>query len=240
MGGFAGAYLRPQHYERCITDTTTGILDGETKFVLIKNALSATGVQSAFRQLRRLKFGDVRNSNRTMLHRSHGGEMVMGYLRWPVPRVTRPTIRFPRAYLSTILPLCLTLQQLMTQYWPTAAESQALSALDNGDRLIGSELRTFTDVLATPIFSSVTINNTVIFPSHVDGRNLRGPACITAFGNWSGGALCLPRLRVAFPLQPGDVLIADTTNEQHGKVGPLSTDLRCGISPKHGYTGYDN
>jgi hypothetical protein len=147
--------------------------------------------------------------------------MVIGYLPWPKPRLTRPTVRFPRAYVSTIVPLCLTLQQLMTRHWASAAESQALAALDNGNWLIGSELRTFTDVIPTPIFSSVTVNNGVIFPSHVDSRNLSGPACITAFGDWRGGALCFPRLRVAFPLQPGDVLIADTTSEQHGNVGPM-------------------
>jgi hypothetical protein len=29
-------------------------------------------------------------------------------------------------------------------------------------------------------------------------------------------------LRVAFPLSPGDLLIADNNNEQHGNIGPLA------------------
>jgi hypothetical protein len=32
----------------------------------------------------------------------------------------------------------------------------------------------------------------------------------------------LPRLRVAFRLRPGDILIADTNREQHGNVGPIA------------------
>jgi len=46
-------------------------------------------------------------------------------------------------------------------------------------------------------------------------------ACLAAFGEFSGGYLCLPRLRAAFRLQPGDILIADNNHEQHGNIGPL-------------------
>jgi len=221
-GGFAYRYLTHQDYSCRVTENTAGILGSEVKFVLLRSVLSPSGVESAWRILRRLKFGNVRKSHRTFLRRSCGGEMVMGYLSSPVLRVTKPTLTFPRAYVGTVLPLCLTLQQRMTQYWAVAAERQQRVAMENGPWLIGSELRAFTDAVPVPLFSSVTINNTVICPAHVDSKNLSGPSCLTAFGEWMGGALCFPRLRVAFPLQPGDVLIADTVNEQHGNIGPLA------------------
>ena len=74
---------------------------------------------------------------------------------------------------------------------------------------------------AFPIYSALQINKSTLFQSHADAKNEGGLACLTAFGKWAGGEFCLPRLRVAFPLQPGSVLIADNNNEQHGNIGPL-------------------
>jgi hypothetical protein len=221
QGGFQGTYLRSEDYSCRVTESTTGFVDKELKFVFLRNVLSPSGVQTAGKILRRLRFGNVRQSNRTFLRRSYGGEMVIGYLPSPVPRITRPTIRFPRAYIGAILPLCLTMQQLLTEHWPRAAEEQLRLASENGRWLIGSELRMFTPAIPISLYSSVTINDTVLFPSHVDSKNLSGPSCLTAFGSWTGGSLCFPRLRVAFAIQPGDVLIADTVTEQHGNIGPL-------------------
>jgi hypothetical protein len=78
--------------------------------------------------------------------------------------------------------------------------------------------------LSQPIFSTLTINRSAIFRSHADAKNESGLACLTALGSFAGGDLCLPRLRVAFRLRPGDVLIADTNREQHGNIGPLVGD----------------
>ena len=75
--------------------------------------------------------------------------------------------------------------------------------------------------MAPEIFSTVTINKNVLCRSHADGNNESRLSCLMAFGEFQGGYLCFPRLRVAFDVQPGDVLIADTNHEQHGNIGPL-------------------
>jgi hypothetical protein len=222
-GGFAGRYLTRGDYDLRITEDTVGTVGNERKFLYLRNALLPCGVQTATRVLPRLKFYNVRNSHRAFLRKSVGGELVIGYLPYPVPRITRPTLQFPRAYTTVILPLCFGLQQLMARYWPDAWEGNGAAAARNGPFLIGSELCTFVaGAVAVPPFSSATLNNGVWCPSHVDGHNSVGPACLTAFGQWTGTELCFPRLRVVFPLQPGDVLMADTVNEQHGNVGLLS------------------
>jgi hypothetical protein len=43
---------------------------------------------------------------------------------------------------------------------------------------------------------------------------------LNAEGIRGRGYLCLPRLRVAFDILPGDLLIADTNHEQHGSISP--------------------
>lgn len=73
------------------------------------------------------------------------------------------------------------------------------------------------------MFSTVTVNRTALFRAHEDGSNLPGGlACLAAFGDFAGGDLCFPRFGVSCPIEPGDLLIADTNGEQHGNIGPLS------------------
>jgi hypothetical protein len=73
------------------------------------------------------------------------------------------------------------------------------------------------------MFSTVTVNRTALFRSHEDGSNLPGGlACLAAFGDFAGGDLCFPRFGVSCPIEPGDLLICDSSQEQHGNIGPLS------------------
>jgi hypothetical protein len=73
------------------------------------------------------------------------------------------------------------------------------------------------------MFSSLTVNRTALFRSHEDGKNfLGGLACLAAFGDFAGGDLCFPRFGVSCPIEPGDLLICDSAQEQHGNIGPLS------------------
>ena len=214
-GGFRGLYLRPQHYDRCLRDSAVGVLEGEKKFVFLKNVLAPEGVALASRTLARLKYGRGRRLQQT-LRSTWGEDMVMGYLPRPA-RMTEPTRRYSRAYFTVGVPLCWVFQQLLTEYWP-----EAVSHVPEHDPMrIGVELRAFSAVGPPPHFSALTLNRNLICSSHKDGSNV-GPACLTVFGRWVGAALCFPRLRVAFDLKPGDVLIADTREEQHGNVGPLA------------------
>jgi hypothetical protein len=240
----AGTFLTRSHYDRIVTCSAVGIAEGEVKFVFLRNALSSEGVEQAWCTLRRLRFGNVRQSHRMVFRRSCGGELVMGWLpAGPQPRRTRPTQRFPLAYGGVIQPLCFGLSQLVAdcaEYLPAGyCQRQAALAAANGNWLAGAELsslsgergisiveadgayRPFTDAdIATSLFSSVTINDSVICPAHHDEKNSSGFSCLTTFGSWSGGLLCFPRLRVAVDVRPGDVLIADM-QEQHGNIAPL-------------------
>jgi len=75
------------------------------------------------------------------------------------------------------------------------------------------------------LFSTITINQTVLFRAHEDGNNLDGAlSCLAAFGHWSNGELFFPRFGVSCPMEPGDLLIADTNRELHGNLGPLGGD----------------
>jgi hypothetical protein len=75
------------------------------------------------------------------------------------------------------------------------------------------------------MFSTITVNQTALFRAHEDGNNLAGAlSCLAAFGNFSGGELCFPRFGVSCPMEPGDLLIADTNRELHGNLGPLFGD----------------
>jgi hypothetical protein len=239
---FGGKFLTQHDYDLYIDYNCRGKVNGETKFLFLRGALSREAVEQAWRMLRRLRFANVRNSHRLAFRRSHGGEIVMGYLPSPQSRRTRPTERFPLAYSGVIQELCFEFSDLIAscdEYLPGYWQQQAQLAARNGPYLIGAGLRTLVgdpgvgviqedgselpitaEMIQELLFSTVTINDSVICPSHTDGRNVSGFSCITAFGRWSGGALCFPRLRVAFAMQPGDVLIADM-QEQHGNVAPL-------------------
>ncbi|HEX6822283.1 MAG TPA: hypothetical protein VF123_09530 [Candidatus Sulfotelmatobacter sp.] len=239
---YAGKFLTRADYDYLIERNTIGKVEGETKFLFLRGALSSEAVEQGWRTLGRLRFANVRNSHRLAFRRCYGGEMVMGYLPSPQPRRTRPTERFPLAYSGVIHDLCFAFGDLIAscdEYLPGYWQQQVKRAAMNGPYLIGAGLRTlvgdpgirviredgseqpFTaEMISELLFSTVTINDSVICPCHTDGKNVSGFSCLAAFGRWAGGALCFPRLRVAFELRPGDVLIADM-QEQHGNVAPL-------------------
>jgi hypothetical protein len=122
------------------------------------------------------------------------------------------------------------LKDCLPAYW----QEQEARAERNGQRVIGPVWRERDNVRVVggdkltrentdyPLFSTATINKNLLFSAHADAKNESGLACLMAFGRFAGGNLCLPRLRVAFRLRPGDILIADTNREQHGNIGPIA------------------
>lgn len=69
-----------------------------------------------------------------------------------------------------------------------------------------------------------TAFSTIYFPNfptrfHVDTANLRGVmTCLAPMGNFTGGALIVPRYSLAIGYKPGDLLLLDA-QQRHGNAG---------------------
>lgn len=243
---FGERYLTRADYDSVVEQSAIGTLpDGEPKFVFLRNVLaSGDRCKSAFNVLRTLPFGDVRSSlRRRALQGSKGKELVLGWMddSRTGPRLAARTWSHPTVYWQLLWPLLSGMGTLYREYLPAQWEEQVAAARRNGERLIGVELQTLVDAkgvwriqddgkrrrpirkrdIPLPVFSTVTVNANAFFRSHADAKNESGLACLTTFGSFAGGELAFPRLRVAFNIQPGDLLIADTNREQHGNIAPL-------------------
>jgi hypothetical protein len=242
---FGGQYLSSAAYDTIVSRDTLGTLpNGELTFLFLRNVTAPPeALQQGYKSLRGLPFNRVQSSLRkTALRGSKGGELVLGWLddSRTGPRPAAHTWTHPTFYSFVLVPLLARFGELLQQYLPRTWATQVLIARHNGECLIGAELRSLVGVelfrvlghcrqepwiiadAPEPLFSTVTINKNAIFRSHTDDKNGVGMVCITTFGDFIGGALCFPRLRVAFDIQPGDVLIADTNHEQHGNVAPMA------------------
>jgi len=136
-----------------------------------------------------------------------------------------PSRRFP-AMDQTLFPFLLwEISRRFREHLPEEYREAVESAKGNGYRVINGPVSPDPDLaglaLENPIFSTITINHNVSFRSHEDGGNSALSTLVT-FGEFKGGYLCLPRLRVAFDVRPGDLLIANTAREQHGSILPRS------------------
>ena len=240
---FKGRYLSRDDFDYCPTESVWGKFeDGTTAFIYLLNALPPYQHETTEWGLAKLKFNDVKNSRRSGLKKSKGGELVLGHVNFPFPRMAAHTAKQWEAY-SHFMPLVQWLSATVQAWLPEYHAQQVSIAAEQMDYLPWLDwhgwdgphkpskkdvafwkkgLRDNPKARATfPIFSAFQINKSTLFRSHADAKNEGGLACLTAFGKWAGGEFCLPRLRVAFPLQPGSILIADKNNEQHGNIGPL-------------------
>lgn len=237
---FKGRYLSHEDYDLRPTKSLWGKFeDGRTAFIYLTEALPQYHSETSLWAVNNLRFNDVKNSRRAGLKKSKGGELVLGYVDFPFPRAASNTHKQWDTY-SDLIPLILWLGALVHAYLPDYHAQQLAIASEQFDYLPWMDylseqpqkrakekaqwknwIKEPHKAAAFPIFSALTINKSTLFRSHADAKNEGGLACLTAFGKWAGGEFCLPRLRVAFPLQPGSVLIADNNNEQHGNIGPL-------------------
>jgi len=155
------------------------------------------------------------------------------------PRRTAADDWYPGLAGFVFWPLLCQASEAMKKHAPAVWKDHVERASKNGKRLIGGGFWMYKpgmdgvriatpnggwrkirpSDITLPLFSTVTINRNTTCRSHTDARNAHGLSCLTTFGRFAGGILCFPRLRVAFDVQPGDLLIADTNREQHGNVG---------------------
>ena len=244
---FEGKYVSTADYGTSVEQDSIGILaNGEPKFVFLRNYFSSPQrLQDIYKSLRTLRFNSVQSSLRKRaLQGSKGGEVVLGWLddSRTGPRRAANTMLFP-AYGFVVVPMLAYFAEVLRNYLPNYCREQAAAAAGNGIRLVGGELKSLIEAKGVsiihangarrpfserdfpqPLYSTVAINRNAFFRSHADAKNQPGFSCITTFGDFTGGELCFPRLRVTLPLKPGDILIADTNREQHGNVGALDGD----------------
>ena len=209
---FAGLRLGDDHYDQLVTDNLLGVLpSGEIKFLFLRDVLLPDAPQQVWEHLRPLPFGQGQRMYSFQQQGSSGGGLVMGWL--PERRGSRVTLtkasRWNPVVYGFLLPqLAGAASYELKTYLPKIWHEQKARAKKNGHR-----------VIASGIYSTAQLNKNLRFPAHADARNERGSlAALMAFGPFGGGALVLPRLRVAFQLRPGDLLLADTNRELHGNL----------------------
>jgi hypothetical protein len=236
---FKGKYLDRSHYDLLVSENMMGVLPGgEPKFVFLRGVIKPKDVEEFWLQLKTIKFKQATHSRRPALRGGTGGEIALGWFNKPVPRRLAPTDEYVDQYIG-LLSLVAYFKGAIQKYLPEYWEQQVEVAKGNGhmrlwadlyepgpalDKMLETIHNDNPELRATlsPIFSTLTINKSAIFRSHADAKNEGGLACLAAFGRFIGGDLCLPRLRVAFNLKPGDILICDNNREQHGNIGPLT------------------
>ena len=231
--------LTTDDYDLLVEEDGVGVVDDETKFLFLRNVFPFA--EGFYRDLSQLEFSESK--------RGSGQDSLFGYFydaRNGPPRLTVASLRNPAFYegpLSALLAwTSLTVRRYTRRYWNGQCEAArrnrhcVVPQFPRAPRFnstrgeIDYQLwqHSYRDYLAefplAPVFSTVTINRSVPFLPHLDARNKGGLACLMAFGGFSGGDLCLPRLRVAFRLRPGDLLVADNNNEYHGNVGAIWGD----------------
>ncbi len=235
--GGSTAFLTTNDYDWLISENATGTVGGKMKFMFLKGAFDVSAAEMFYSSLRDLEYGKSK--------RAAGTDALFGVYYDPrngPPRFTNKTLEHRLFYDVMLVPLLLdwlsqTVRRKLPDYW----KEQRKIARKNGravayDRTqhnalltkiaqgVGYKLSPETCVESDPIFSTVTINRSAPFLPHLDSKNEGGLSCLMAFGKFRGGDLCLPRLRVAFRLRPGDLLIADTKHEYHGNVDKIRGD----------------
>jgi hypothetical protein len=236
---FKGRYLTRADYTQRPTGSVRGVLpDGSTAFIFLRGLFPKDEARTLYEEvLSKLKFSDARHSRRPGLKGGKGGEMLMGWVNFPFPRPAGPVKHQFELYLQ-LFKLMSVMKDAVKEHLPQYYEQQLkiiakqpemhpwldLFEQDAAFFKMVEDLWKQPDMRdqKIPLFSTLTINKSTLFRSHADAKNQGGLACLAAFGTFSGGDFCLPRLRVAFPLSPGDLLIADNNNEQHGNIGPLA------------------
>lgn len=252
--------LTAADYDELVKHDTLGTMpDGTVKFLYLRDVVPRRITAKLFRELNSLPYDAARNSRRAALRNDIGGVFVFGCVDYKPggPRWQAPTTDLPIAYLFTLVPLLNVMSNLMAEHLPAQWQAQVEAARQNGRMIVGTEwmnpdslafirpnlLSNRKSSLLPPQFSGIQVNRNVPCGLHRDRGNLSGLACLTAFGSWEGAELCFPRFAVAFPLRPGDVLMADTGAEMHGNVVPFMgtrisvTAFLQPLQPVHGSQG---
>jgi hypothetical protein len=216
---YHGQRLSDGDYHRLIESNELGVTeDGATKYLFLRDTFSEQLVEDATKLFRRMPVSESNHTRASLGRTGKGGGTALG---WIDGRLLKPSRDYPLVHQYSLVWLLGAMSERIHKHLPEDWKKQVETARANGFRVLGGP-HGHPDIphlmMPDPIFSTLTVNRNVKFRSHVDGGN-ESLSCLTTFGEFTGYYLCLPRLRVAFDILPGDLLIADTNHEQHGSVG---------------------
>ncbi len=220
--------------------------EGKIKALFLRSALGGWSINWALKALRHIKMNPVSSSRRGAVKNTAktGYDLVLGWyvdstnpdplragsrdnfflamrliplLQEMEDRIREHLGDYYRFHLSQAMRLVRPHKDLKTLHlMKDPFERRMLQRWNNSD---------YYHFPGTRAFSTLTLNHSVIFGAHDDGNNVEGTlGCLTAIGDYLGGALCFPRLGVSFDLRPGDLLIADTNTEYHGTSSMIVGD----------------
>lgn len=165
---FEGKYLDSSHVHLRLTESTHLVTpDGSTKILFLKNVLPTEIVASAWCTLRKLRFSPAKHSRRKALKTSPGGELLFGWIEFPVqekgggmaPLLTAAT-REQWADFRALWPLFWFIQYWFHEYLPDHANLQLAKA--------GSAKESYLDYLFRVHFQDA---DTKFWPSKATFRN---------------------------------------------------------------------
>lgn len=235
--------------------------DGQLKALFLKaegnGPIREESYHYALRGLRLMQFKPAKDSDRkSIMQNLIGRDLLLGWLRPRCPRREDWLRKGDRDQLflaMRLVPLLhdfeFAMQRYMPEYW-VFHSAQAKRLVRPADQKLKTLFRVedpfqrkmlerwdatrYYHFLGTTAFSTITLNNNIVFGAHDDGRNVPDTlSCLTALGDYAGGTLCFPRLGVSFKLRPRDLLIADTNTEYHGSVGNIGGDRYSVVAYMH-------
>jgi hypothetical protein len=228
-------FLTSEHVCEEISTTTIGrTADGRIRLVFVRNVIDLPQQELAMSTIARIG-NSAAQSNRAAVRGQSGKEAVWGFMEAgtfrPDSSMTALTFQHLEKFIKT-LPFFQAVNAGFSKYWPEAYSRQLLAAQQIPEYIIPGT-----------VFSTGTINGNVITRAHTDDGNAEGTiSCLTQFGNFKGGHVCVARFGVLIKSFPGALLLADIRDELHGNMEPAEGDdrvacvtyLRGGLLPGAG------
>jgi hypothetical protein len=235
LAALENQFLSSEHVCEEISTSTIGrTTDGRIRLVFVRNVIDMALLELALSTIARIG-NSAAQSNRAAVRGQSGKEAVWGFMEAgtfrPESSMTALTFQHLERFIKT-LPFFTAVNDGFRKYWPEAYSRQLLAAQQIPDYIVPGT-----------IFSTGTINGNVITRTHTDNGNAEGTiSCLTQFGNFKGGHVCIARFGVLIKSCPGDLLLADIRDEPHGNIEPIEGDdrvacvwyLRGGLLPGAG------
>jgi hypothetical protein len=110
---YRGRHLTVADYDRLISETTRGEVDGETKFLFLRGVIPNQIVDDVWNHFRHISFS-AKNHSRSSLGAAKGGNITLGWTNRPRRRRLKPT----KQYYAAVAPLLEQMATLIRKHLP--------------------------------------------------------------------------------------------------------------------------